>query len=361
MTVILIISLGSTSFANGGFTVKHSVIKQNEEFCNINVVAPYFQGFNGSEELNRRIRNILIDAIGEVKTNSIELKELEKESILEISYDYSKNGDILCVQLIIYSYLGGAHGNTVVNSFTANTSTGMIYSFKDLFKDKNKGISLVEKLILDTINKDPEMYFKDYEKTIKNKHGDYDFYFNGNNLVVYFGLYEIAPYAGGIRYFEINAADLKGLLKDEVYNSIEKAQKRGSISYNGVDINSKNKILQFTMEVPMVPLRDIAEALGYKVDWNKEDGAIIAGGFIKDGVNSYWKTGKEPIQMIPPKVIDGVTYVPIGYFTDVLEENVSYGNKGDGKLIVRAFSKDGFENNFDRLIYGEYWNIISME
>lgn len=114
------------------------------------------------------------------------------------------------------------------------------------------------------------------------------------------------------------------------------------------------------MEVDMVPLRDIAEALGYKVDWNREDGAIITGGFIKEGIDSYWKDGKEPLQMIPPKIINGVTYVPIGYFTDVLEENVSYGKVDNHKLIVRAFSRNGFENNFDRLIK-DFYSPLSSE
>ncbi len=196
------------------------------------------------------------------------------------------------------------------------------------------------------------MYFESYEQTIKDKHGEYDFYFDGNSLVVYFGEYDIAPYASGISCFEINVANLEGMLKKEVYNSIKKGQKKGSISYNGVDINSKYEVIQDEMWTPMVPLRDIAESLGYEIGWNKEDGAIIAGGFIKDGVDTYWKTGKEPVQMTAPVVIDGVTYVPINYFTDVLEENVSFGHRDNDKLVVRVFGKDGFENNFYRLIKG---------
>ena len=56
--------------------------------------------------------------------------------------------------------------------------------------------------------------------------------------------------------------------------------------------------------------------------------------------------------MTAPLAIDGVTYVPLNYFTYVLEENVRIDYRDNDKLIVRVFGKDGFENNFDRLIKG---------
>lgn len=352
IAVILVILSGTTTFADNDFIVKHSVINDSDEFCDINVFTPYFEGFNGSNEINRQIKNMVTDAIGNVRAMGIELKEFERKTTLDIDYDYSKYDELLSVQLITYIYSGGAHGSTQIDPITVNTLTGNIYTFKDLFKNEIEGISFVEKYILDTIMKDPEWYFENYEQTIKDKHGEYDFYFDGNSLVVYFGEYDIAPYASGIRYFKINVDGLKDILKEEVYNSVKKGQKKGSITFNGVDINSKYEVIQYKTWTSMVPLRDIAKSLGYEVGWNKENGAIIAGGFIKPGVDTYWKTGKEPEQMTAPLAIDGVTYVPLNYFTYVLEENVRIDYRDNDKLIVRVFGKDGFENNFDRLIKG---------
>lgn len=54
--------------------------------------------------------------------------------------------------------------------------------------------------------------------------------------------------------------------------------------------------------------------------------------------------------MVTPIVVNGMTYIPILYFTDVLKGSIRFGSLNDGKLIVRAFSKNIFENNFDKLI-----------
>lgn len=147
--------------------------------------------------------------------------------------------------------------------------------------------------------------------------------------MVYFGLYDIAPYAAGIRYFIIDSGDIKDIFRYEVYNSIKDGKERGTINYNGKDINS-NKGTINSNESIMIPLRVIAEALGYKVDWNEKDGAIVEG---------------RPVSITPQAVIDGTTYVPISYFRDVLDENVSLGVIGNDKIIVRAYSKADIENS----------------
>lgn len=350
----ILVSSTTYSLAEDNFTVKNSVIKVNEELCNIDIVVPYFEGFKNSDTINGQIRNIVADSIGDVKTSAANLKRYNEEAIkngeepslstitLNINYDYEKSGNILSVQLNTYVYLGGAHGTSLVTSITANTETGQIYAFKDLFKDDITSSKRITFEIIDIIDKYPEGYFDNYEQTIIDKNGDFEFYINGDKLVVYFGHYDIAPFAAGINRFVFDSKTLKDLLKNEVYNSIKDGQDRGFISYNGTDIHSKHKVLN--EDTLMIPLRDIAEALGYKVDWNKNDGAIVAGGFIKNGV-----------------VIDGVTFVPLQYFTQILEENVSLGSMNytypsnssinfNEKILVRAFSKDGYENNFDTLI-----------
>ena len=249
---------------------------------------------------------------------------------LDMTYDYVKLGEILSLQLNIYSYSGGAHGSSQLISITTNTSTGEIYEYNDLFKDNVDNKQVITGMILKEIEKDPESYFPDYKETIMNKDGNYDFYIDGDKLVVYFGLYDIAPYAAGIRYFPIDSEEIKEILEYKVYNSIKDGKERGPINYNGKDIKSNKGTIINNDYIILVPLRVIAESLGYKVDWNREDGPIV---------------GARPVTITPRKVIDGTTYVPLSYFKDVLAENVSLGNIGDDKLIVRAFSKDSRENN----------------
>src|SRR6185312_3003556 len=41
---------------------------------------------------------------------------------------------ILSLNLIVYSFTGGAHGMTIINSLTFDTKTGKQYTLKELFK-----------------------------------------------------------------------------------------------------------------------------------------------------------------------------------------------------------------------------------
>jgi len=337
-------SLTPYSFAEDSFSVQHIVIKVSDKLCNINIAVPYFEGFKNSDEINRQIRNIVADYIGITRAASKSLEELKSDLVesgqepfdwkaeLMINYDYSKNGDVLSLKLNVYSYLGGAHGMTYIYPITINTKTGNIYTFKDLFKENTNPNEIITNMIFDEIKKEPDIYFDDYKETIMNKDGQFKYYIDGNKLIIYFDLYEIAPYATGIPEFSIDAEQIKGVLKEDLYNSIKDGKERGIISYNGVDINSNSKII-YKDYTPLVPLRIIAETLGYKVDWNSKDGALVNGRVVENST-----------------VEDGITYVPIEFFTDVLGENVVFDTSASGKLLIKVYSETGYENNFSNLI-----------
>lgn len=100
--------------------MNHSIIKEKDNFCDITVITPHLEGFAEAYELNRHIRNKVIDAIGEIRTVGMELEEFNKTTELNISYDYSLAGDFISMRFTTYTYLGGAHGSTVIESMTAN-------------------------------------------------------------------------------------------------------------------------------------------------------------------------------------------------------------------------------------------------
>jgi hypothetical protein len=78
----------------------------------------------------------------------------------------------------------------------------------------------------------------------------------------------------------------------------------------------------------MVPIRAIAEALGYDVIWNNEQRSIELGNkgiSFKIGEDSYLYLKTAPIQLgTAPEIKEGSTYVPISYFRDVLRMNNAY-------------------------------------
>jgi hypothetical protein len=346
LLLALFISFVPYVIAEDNFKVTHTIINNEDEIKTINVVLPIFEGFNGSEEVNKKVLDIALDAIGDANAMAKSMLPIKKELIekgelaasmvvsLDMTYDYVRLGDILSVQLNIYSYYGGAHGTSQIVSITSNTSTGEIYEFKDLFKESVDYNSVITKYILEEIEKGPEAYFPDYKDTIINKDGNYEFYIDGDKLVVYFGLYDIAPYASGIKYFVIDSDDIKDILKDEVYNSIKDGTVRGIINFNGKDINSNFNLIKQNY-ISLLPLRVIAEALGHEVDWNENDGSIVDG---------------KPLSVEPLVIIDGTTYVPLSYFKDQLGENVSLGTIANDKTIVRVYDKTDIENSNYRLV-----------
>lgn len=86
--------------------------------------------------------------------------------------------------------------------------------------------------------------------------------------------------------------------------------------------------------VPMVPLRAIAEALGYEVSWNTELASVQVGFMMtmQIGQDRYHYARMSPIELgTAPEITDGQTYVPISFFTEVARVQECYV---DGEEIV---------------------------
>ncbi|HIW32136.1 MAG TPA: copper amine oxidase N-terminal domain-containing protein [Candidatus Paenibacillus intestinavium] len=74
--------------------------------------------------------------------------------------------------------------------------------------------------------------------------------------------------------------------------------------------------------VVMVPIRAIAEALGYEVGWENKTQGITLGKAIslQVGKDSYTFAKMAPIELgTAPIIVEGNTYVPLNFFTDVAQ------------------------------------------
>lgn len=73
----------------------------------------------------------------------------------------------------------------------------------------------------------------------------------------------------------------------------------------------------------MLPLRKITETLGMTVDWDGETRTVILNGgmfSLKIGENSYAKGKMMPVELnSAPEIVNDLTYVPVEYFTEILE------------------------------------------
>ncbi|AWK50571.1 DUF3298/DUF4163 domain-containing protein [Clostridium beijerinckii] len=112
------------------------------------------------------------------------------------------NNILLSLYNDYYEYLGGAHGMTTRTSYTIDKEKESIITLKELFVKGYKYSDIINKKIKEDISKNPENYF-DSGNEFKGISETQSFYIEGDNLVIYYQLYDIAPYVFGIPEFKI--------------------------------------------------------------------------------------------------------------------------------------------------------------
>jgi len=130
--------------------------------------------------------------------------EVPGPCVVHTSYTvpYNKDGYLsLCVTY--YGFSGGAHGNTHMETLNLDTRTGKTLLLKDFFEPGEDWQSLVAEEIRRQIAERPQEFFDDAADRVKTIPEDQPFYIKDGAVVVYFGQYEIAPYATGMPEFEI--------------------------------------------------------------------------------------------------------------------------------------------------------------
>ena len=208
------------------FVVEDSQEKTSSDHLELNLNIPVLSGFDAAETINELISKNIAAARKEVEDAAQFLGE-DGSSIkagLTVGYLYSKSGDVVSLWLMYANYTGGAHGLYWIEPYTFNTSTNEIYRFGDLFQEGSASGALVTERILDKIRQNPDLYFTSAEETVKKYNNDFSFFINGNQVVVFFSLYELAPYAGGIQFFTFTAKELKDILKPEIFEAIKDAK-----------------------------------------------------------------------------------------------------------------------------------------
>ena len=108
----------------------------------------------------------------------------------------------------------------------------------------------------------------------------------------------------------------------------------GEIIVNGARIEAPRPSV--TGGVIMLPLRAIAEALGFDVLWNESERSVLVGeaNLLWIGLARLSNDGGLSVREFgpPPEIIDGRTFVPISFFNFGLSG--LYARVEDGKVII---------------------------
>lgn len=103
-----------------------------------------------------------------------------------------------------YEYTGGAHGNTVESAQTWLLPKGEPVSLHGLFAcPRKESMEYLFRIIEAQIKSQPEIYFENAGELARKNFNKQNFYCTPRGLVVYYQLYDIAPYSSGIRRFRI--------------------------------------------------------------------------------------------------------------------------------------------------------------
>lgn len=201
-------------------------ITKNNKYINsvINIPIIITENKELSKSINDEITNNIMKFFNESQQQAKDyyenIEEVENKFVANVDYDIKKNSDdILSIMIINYKFAGGAHGDYEHVVYNIDMKNGKFISLSDLFK-KNIDYKTV-------INEEIRKQIEELIKTDKQNKGVYEFegisdkqkfYIQDDNLVIYFDLYEIAPYAAGIPEFIINVNKIDHILKPEYKN-----------------------------------------------------------------------------------------------------------------------------------------------
>jgi len=160
-------------------------------------------------EINDKINNDILPKVKEAEKVSKEYFDDIKEERPRFPYEvYSRYKITKDNQLFVslyndyYEFLGGAHGMTTKTSYTVDKEKESLIILKELFSEGYNYTDIINKEIKEQISKNPENYF-DSGAEFKGISENQNFYIEDDNLVIYYQLYELAPYVFGFPEFKI--------------------------------------------------------------------------------------------------------------------------------------------------------------
>lgn len=142
-----------------------------------------------------------------------EFPKFEIKSLYKVTY---RNENILSIIEEVYSYNGGAHGIMEKFAYNFDLNTGKYGELKDFFDEREDYRKVILDEVREQIKKEPEIYFDNVLANLNGIAFDHRFYLTDDGIVVYYDVYDIAPYSSGIREFKIPYSKFKYGLKENI-------------------------------------------------------------------------------------------------------------------------------------------------
>ena len=134
-----------------------------------------------------------------------------------MSYEVKENSfEITSILLKIYTYTGGAHGNTTLETYNIGDKDLKLINFETFFNENAKSYfelkindAIANREKVKNINGDEVIFFEEPEINIKNA----VMYFEGDSVKFVFPVYDLAPYSSGMPVFKFSKDEIKKYMK----------------------------------------------------------------------------------------------------------------------------------------------------
>ena len=194
---------------NEHIKVVDNVYNEKESYYEINLSIPLIENLDNSNKKNDINNKILLDTQRRVDAFKNISNEYYKNMPIPTmpfqffsKYNITNESVISSFYIDYYQFTGGAHGITERIAYNINEINGEEVKLEDLFAKEYNYKSVIDKEIKRQILMNPEGFFTGKDGFLGIKENQ-NFYIKDNKIVIYFDLYEIAPYAMGIPEFTI--------------------------------------------------------------------------------------------------------------------------------------------------------------
>lgn len=191
-------------------SISEKIISKKTPAYKLELKYPAIQGMENAtfqSGLNKEIEKYIKTDIASFQSNA---EQAYRDGVLPGPYEmvstyrvHTNQPGILSLTVEMYSFTGGAHGMTYRKSFNVDTTHAKRLSLKDLFTPNYNYRAALTGELNRQIAAQPDNFFPETVSGLKTVPSDQPFYLESKNLVLYYGLYDIAPYAAGFPEFKI--------------------------------------------------------------------------------------------------------------------------------------------------------------
>ncbi|MGM9535333.1 MAG: DUF3298 and DUF4163 domain-containing protein [Intestinibacter sp.] len=212
-------------------SVDTKVINKDNKFIKANLKIPVLIIANKEMQgaINKKIESDIIgfynNAFKEAQSYFNDFPNQENQFAISSDFEVKKNTDkVFSILIKYYRYSGGAHGNYEYVPYNIDLTSGRVFILNDVFKENLKYQEVINQEIrrqireLNIKNNLPEESTQLYSFN-GIKEGQ-KFYLTDDKIIVFFDLYDIAPYVAGIPEFEIGRDIVENIMNPKYIDII---------------------------------------------------------------------------------------------------------------------------------------------